>query len=80
MRTTIDIEASVLENIKTFTGFKKMKPAVEAALNSFIATVKRRELIALKGKFPDFPTNEQVEKLEMSRDAHLMSLMGRPKK
>jgi Arc/MetJ family transcription regulator len=63
MRITVDIDATVLRQIQSFTGQKKKSPAVSQALDAYLRQQGRRRLIerALSGKTDFALTNEELE-------------------
>ena len=50
MRTTLAIKEKLLEEVKSLSGAKTKKEAVEKALEEFIRRRKARKLIELEGK------------------------------
>ena len=50
MRTTLAIKEKLLEEVKTLSGVKTKKEAVELALEEFIKRRKAKKLIELEGK------------------------------
>ncbi len=50
MRTTLAIKEKLLEEVKTLSGVKTKKEAVEMALEEFIKRRKAKKLIELEGK------------------------------
>jgi Arc/MetJ family transcription regulator len=50
MRTTLAIKEKLLEEVKTISGVKTKKEAVEMALEEFIKKRKAKKLIELEGK------------------------------
>ena len=50
MRTTLAIKEKLLEEVKTLSGVKTKKEAVEMALRGFIKRRKAKKLIELEGK------------------------------
>ena len=50
MRTTLAIKEKLLEEVKTLSGVKTKKEAVEMALRAFIKRRKAKKLIELEGK------------------------------
>ena len=50
MRTTLAIKEKLLEEVKTLSGVKTKKEAVEMALEEFIKKRKAKKLIELEGK------------------------------
>jgi len=50
MRTTLAIKEELIEEVKTLSGVKTKKEAVEKALEEFIRRRKARRLLELEGK------------------------------
>ena len=50
MRTTLVIKEKLLEEVRTLSGVKTKREAVEMALEEFIKRRKARKLIELEGK------------------------------
>ncbi len=50
MRTTLSIREELLEEVKTLSGVKTKKEAVERALEEFIRRRRAKRLIDLEGK------------------------------
>jgi Arc/MetJ family transcription regulator len=50
MRTTLAIKEKLLEEVKTLSGVKTKREAVEMALEEFVKRRKARRLIELEGK------------------------------
>jgi len=50
MRTTLAIKGKLLEEVKSLSGAKTKKEAVEKALDEFIRRRKAKKLIELEGK------------------------------
>jgi Arc/MetJ family transcription regulator len=64
MRTTLDIDAKILEEALQSTGASSKKKAVEIALREYIRFKRRQDLISRIGKWKDFDlTLEDLEKL-----------------
>ena len=71
MRTTLDIDKRLLEEVAKTTGEKTLSKAVSRALEEFIRRRKIERLIELAGKI-DLVDNwrelEEIELQEMERD------------
>ena len=71
MRTTLDIDNRLLEEVAKTTGEKTLSKAVSRALEEFIRRRKIERLIELAGKI-DLVDNwrelEEIELQEMERD------------
>ena len=64
MRTTLDLDVELLENVQRLSGATTKKQAVEMALREFVRLKKREELAALIGNWDDFGlTLEELEKM-----------------
>ena len=50
MRTNIDLDDDLVRQALELSNIKTKKEVVEQALINYIATLKRKELLALKGK------------------------------
>jgi len=63
MRTTLAIKEDLLNEVKTLSGAKTKKDAVEKALQEFIRRRKARKLLDLEGKVEiSFTGKELIEK------------------
>ena len=63
LRTTLTIRKELLEEVKSLSGPKTKKDAVEKALEEFIRRRKARKLIELEGKMElSLTLNELIEK------------------
>ena len=64
MRTTLDIDVKLLENIVKATKAPTKKKAVEAALKEFLRARYRKELSEFIGNYEEFAlTLEELERL-----------------
>src|SRR5205823_14746130 len=52
MKTRIELDEAVLEEVLKLGGFGTKKAAVHAALAGYANLLKRRELLAMRGKIP----------------------------
>jgi Arc/MetJ family transcription regulator len=52
MRTHIDLDEQLIDQVVALGGFATKKAAVHAALAEFVKTIKRQQLLALRGKMP----------------------------
>jgi len=50
MRTQIDLDEKLLTQVVQMGQFNSKKVAIQAALTEFVKTLKRRELLALRGQ------------------------------
>ena len=52
MRTHVDLDESLLDQVVQLGHFPTRKAAIQAALVEFANTLKRRELLAIRGQVP----------------------------
>ena len=52
MKTHIELDDALLEEVFKLGGFNTKKAAVNTALAEYVKMLKRRELLALRGKIP----------------------------
>jgi Arc/MetJ family transcription regulator len=52
MRTHVDLDEALLDQVVQLGHFPTKKAAIQAALVEFVKTLKRRELLALRGQVP----------------------------
>ena len=52
MKTHIELDDALLEEVFKLGGFATKKAAVNTALAEYVKVLKRRELLALRGKIP----------------------------
>lgn len=52
MRTHVDLDEALLDQVVQLGRFPTRKAAIQAALVEFVKTLKRRELLALRGQMP----------------------------
>ena len=50
MRTHVDLDEALLDQVVQLGHFPTKKAAIQAALVEFVKTLKRRELLALRGQ------------------------------
>jgi len=60
MRTTIVLNEDLLNEVKTLSGAKSKRDAVEKALEEFVRRRKARKLIELEGKMDLSCTTDQL--------------------
>ena len=60
MRTTIVLNEDLLNEVKTLSGAKSKRDAVEKALEEFVRRRKARKLIELEGKVDLSCTTDQL--------------------
>ena len=64
MRTTIDIDADLIEKVVQATGARSKKKAIEIAMKEFLRTKRRKELSDLIGNYEEFDvTLKDLEKM-----------------
>ena len=67
MRTTLDIDAELLEEVVKATRASTKKKAIEIALKEFLRTKRRKELSDLVGNYEEFAvTLKDLEKMRKS--------------
>jgi len=54
MRTTLDIDAELIEKVIKITGAPSKKKAIETAMKEFLRTKRRKELSELIGHYEEF--------------------------
>jgi Arc/MetJ family transcription regulator len=54
MRTTLDIDAELIEKVVKTTGAPSKKKAIETAMKEFLRTKRRKELSDLIGNYEEF--------------------------
>ena len=54
MRTTLDIDAELIEKVVKTTGASSKKKAIETAMKEFLRTKRRKELSDLIGHYEEF--------------------------
>lgn len=52
MRTHVDLDEALLDQVVQLGQFPTKKAAIQAALADFVKTLKRRQLLALRGRLP----------------------------
>ncbi len=64
MRTTIDIDAELLEEVLKETKAPSKKKAINIALQEFLQSKRRKELANMIGNYEDFAlTLEELERI-----------------
>ena len=76
MRTTLDIDPKLLEDIVKVTGQQSKTKAVNTALEQYIRRAKIEDLRAMAGKFPLDDTREEQRTADRRRQAFLDKLRG----
>ena len=54
MRTTLDIDAELIDKVVKMTGAPSKKKAIETAMKEFLRTKRRKELSDLIGNYEEF--------------------------
>ncbi len=54
MRTTLDIDAELVERVVKTTGSRSKKKAIETAMKEFLRAKRRKELSDLIGNYEEF--------------------------
>lgn len=67
MRTNIEIDDELMVEAMEAAGLKTKKATVDHALRELVARHGRLAFLELEGKFPDFPT---IEELRPKDDTH----------
>lgn len=52
MRTHVDLDEVLIDEVVALGGFPSKKAAIHAALADYVKTMKRRKLLSLRGKVP----------------------------
>jgi Arc/MetJ family transcription regulator len=64
MRTTLDIDAELIEKVVKTTGARSKKRAIEIAMREFLRAKRRKELSELIGNYEEFEvTLKDLEKM-----------------
>ncbi|MDI6764621.1 MAG: type II toxin-antitoxin system VapB family antitoxin [Thermodesulfobacteriota bacterium] len=64
MRTTLDIDAELIEKVVKTTGARSKKKAIEIAMKEFLRAKRRKELSDLIGNYEEFAvTLKDLEKM-----------------
>ena len=68
MRTTLDIDAELIEEVVKTTGASSKKKAIETAMREFLRTKRRKELSDLVGNYEGFGvTLKELKKMRKDR-------------
>ena len=67
MRTTLDVDSKLLEDVVKTTGEKSKSKAVNRALEEYIRRTKIDELRAMAGKFPLEDTSADQKAADLRR-------------
>lgn len=52
MRTNVELDDVLLQQVQIFGNFSTKKAAIQAALKEYLNVLKRQKLLALRGKVP----------------------------
>ena len=77
MRTTLNIDPDLLDDVVEITGEPSKTRAVSKALNAYVRRAKIKELRAMAGKFVLHDTREEQRAAERRKQAFLDSLRDR---
>lgn len=66
MRTTITIDDAKVDELMRLNGAASRSDAIRQAVEEAIRRRKVADFMKLAGKFPDFPTNEEIEREQMA--------------
>ncbi len=76
MRTTINIDDSLLESAAAFTGIHERSKLVNAVFECFVAAESAKRLRSLAGKAPDFTVADRPKR--QNSDAAPASYLNEP--
>ena len=71
MRTTLDVDPKLLEDVLKATGQKSKSKAVNKALEDYIRRIKIADLRAMAGKIDIEDNWRELEELELKRQQEL---------
>ena len=77
MRTTLNIDPDLLDDVVEITGEPSKTKAVSKALDAYVRRARINELRAMAGKFVLRDTREEQRVAERRKHAFLDSLRGR---
>ena len=77
MRTTLDLDPKLLEDVVKATGQKSMTKAVNSALQDYVRWAKIGELRAMAGRIRLDDTREEQRTADLRRQASLNELRDR---
>ncbi len=77
MRTTLDLDPKLLEDVVKATGQKSKAKAVSSALQDYIRRIRIGELRAMAGRIPLDDTRDEQRAADRRRQASLDELRGR---
>ncbi len=68
MRTTLDIDAELIDKVVKMTGAPSKKKAIETAMREFLRAKRRKELSDLIGNYEEFGiTQKDLKKMRKDR-------------
>ena len=76
MRTTLDIDPKLLEDVVKMTGQQSKTRAVNTALEQYIRRAKIEDLRAMAGRFPLDDTRDEQREADQRRQEFLDGLRG----
>ena len=76
MRTTLDIDPKLLEDVVKATGQQSKTKAVNTALEQYIRRAKIEDLRAMAGRFPLDDTRDEQREADQRRREFLDGLRG----
>lgn len=76
MRTTLDIDPKLLEDVVKATGQQSKTKAVNTALEQYIRRAKIEDLRAMAGRFPLDDTRDEQREADQRRQEFLDGLRG----
>lgn len=77
MRITVDIPEKILKDAMRHAGAKTKRDAILTALEEYNHRKSVEMLLSMAGKFPDFPTNEEIEAADMECEERMKNLWER---
>lgn len=73
----MDIPEKILKDAMRHAGAKTNRDAILTALEEYNHRKSVEMLRSMAGKFPDFPTNEEIEAADMEYEDRMKKLWGR---
>ena len=67
MRTTLNIDDSVAEQLMRITGEKSHASAIRHALNDYLALMRKENLLALRGQVQIEDTWQELRQLDVAK-------------
>ena len=78
MRTTVDIDDTLMEDVVRLTGAKKKKEALRIALEEYVRRVRIDVLLALPGTIDIEDVSEELEMLELEEERATLTSPSAP--